>query len=277
MNLIDTATSKVFQLKNGYFQSGTGPTTVLILGSCRTLAYLNFLARWNEMSGNTLSVIRIDPCDFRWNLNNEVVDLESVMRKCERDARILDAIRRTDIFIHEHFAYYGMFNTDRNGEQNIYQYELKPELDICIPNWHDRFVLFQDQVDFNQELRELAKADGVDLSPRTVGVMLGNGMRALEKFYEICALSSFPEMADHFRNNWQKTRFFSNANHVNRNFALYLFRRMNDRFLKLPLTPEFWAQAQEDNFFAHPCTPVTDGDIDAYGVDWGEPIAVLRT
>lgn len=273
--MIDTSRSKAAQLANGYFQTGTGPTTVLILGSCRTLHYINFFERWNEMSGNKLSILRIDPHDFHWNERDELVDLEAALTACEHDARILDALRRTDIFIHEWFQYFGMFNVSTKQEKNIYRFGLAPRLDVCIPNWHDRFVLFQDQVNLNQKLRTMIEAHGGVTQEIVAGCAL-HGLWVIERFYDICRLSSFPEMADHFKEHWTRTRFFSNGNHINRNFALYLFRQLNDRFLHLPLTDEFWASAHEVDLFSSPFTPVTQHDVDAYGLDWGEPIEQLK-
>lgn len=272
--MIETITAKREQLRNGYFQSGTGPTTILILGSCRTIFYVNYLVRWNEMSGNKLTILRIDPFDWHWNERNEMVDFEAAIQRCEHDARILDALRRTEIFLHEHFAYYGMFNTSTKQEKNIYRFGLNPRVNICIPNWHDRYVLFQDQVTGDADIR--AGSNNGALSPAVVSTMRFNGLRSLDKFYDICRLSSFPEMADHFKANWTKTRFFTTPNHVNRNFSLYLFRQMNDRFLNLPLTDEFWASAHEVNLFSTPYTAVTQYDVDAYGLDWGEPIEPIK-
>lgn len=272
--MIDTSKSKAAQLANGYFQTGTGPTTVLILGSCRTLHYVNYLEIWNEMSGNKLSILRIDPWDWHYNERNELVDMEAALTACEHDARILDALRRTDIFLHEHFAYYGMFCTSTKQEKNIYRLGLASRINVCFPNWHDRFVLFQDQVNFDSQLRTIIDANGGP-TPDTIGFVTGRGLRAIDKFCEICRLSSFPEMAEHFKEHWTNTRFFSNANHINKNFALYLFRQMNDRFLHLPLDDAFWQSAHEVDLFSSPFTPVTQYDVNAFGLTWDEPVQPL--
>lgn len=274
--MIDTSRSKAAQLANGYFQTGTGPTTVLILGSCRTLHYINFLERWNEMSGNQLTILRIDPHDFTWNERDEIVDLEEVINRCENDARILDALRRADIFLHEWFGYFGMFCTNTKQKKNIYRFGLNPRLDICFPNWHDRFVLFQDQLAFAPEQAKEAFRIRGGLAEWEVETFKARGLLALERFYEICDLASFPEMAEHFKLNWTRTRFFSNGNHINRNFALYLFRQMNDRFLHLPLDDAFWQSASQVDLFSSPRTAMTQHDVDAFGLTWDEPIEQLK-
>lgn len=246
--MIGTIESKQQQLANGYFQSGTGPEKILILGSCRTLAYLSYLIRWNETGGqNQFTIRRMDPCD--WTVSN--VDLGSL----ETDERILSAIRETDIFIHEHLESYGMFNTTSRIEKNIYRFGMNPKQGISIPNFHDRMVLEKDY-----------EAFGVPLPENYVEA----GEAALEKFGDVCRMSSFPEMADHFRENWRTTRFFWRPNHVSAAFTLYIFRCMNIRFLHLGLSDDFWAGAETEDLFKNPHTVPTQRDIEAYGLKWSE-------
>lgn len=272
--MIETQTCKDQQLTNGFFQSGSGREVVLLLGSCRTLHYINYLSVWNATHGNRFTVCRIDPHDFHWNKTNEIVDLESVIRSCETDERILGLLRRTSIFIHEYFRYYRMFNTDQNAETNIYQFGLKPRLDICIPNFHDKFVLFQEQVDFDPDVQAELKQSGMNagLSEK----LKHRGLSQLDKFYDICRLSSFPHFAEEFRSTWQNVRYFSTGNHVNRNFTLAIWRRMNEQYLNLPTDLPFNQTIEAMNLFATPATPVTQYDVDAYQLNWGCPIETLK-
>ena len=98
--MIDTIQCKEQQLSKGYFQVGNGPLQVLILGSCRTVPYAEYLCRSPE-----LTVRRIDPCD--WTLCG--MDLNQF----ETDERILNVLKSTNIFIHEYLENYGMFNTEK--------------------------------------------------------------------------------------------------------------------------------------------------------------------
>ena len=58
--MIGTADTKAQQLTSrGYWESGSGPEKVLIVGSCRSIAYLNYLARYNAGTNRyTLRFIR---------------------------------------------------------------------------------------------------------------------------------------------------------------------------------------------------------------------------
>lgn len=253
--MISTLEAKEAQLKNGYYQSGSGPEQILILGSCRTLPYLSYLMRWNE-GKNQFTIRRIDPCD--WTVSN--VDLVSL----ENNECILSAIKSTDIFIHEHLENYGMFNTDHltmhefiikkvRATKNIYQFGMNAKVDIGVPNFHDRFVLFNDYPDC-----------GLTTPPDYVE----RGEAAIEQFCKLCSLTSFSEMGYHFLNNWRTTRFFWRPNHVAAAFTLYIFRLMNDKFLDLALTDEFWAGAATEDLFKDPHTAVTQQDRDVYKLTW---------
>lgn len=243
--MISTIESKQQQLINGFFQRGTGQQQILIFGSCRTLPYLSYLIRWNESNGDRFTIRRIDPCD--WTVEN--VDIEA----CERDERIQKVIASTDIFIHEHLESYAMFNTSKETPKNIYQLGMNPSVDVAIPNWHDHFILENDYT-----------ACGIP----TPDDYIENGEYEIEKFCRVCQLSSFPEMASYFRENWRKIRFFWRPNHISSMFSMYIFRRMNSRFLNLKLTDEFIEAAKQEDLFKEPHTQVTDRDIRGYGLEW---------
>ena len=79
------------------------------------MAYLNYLARWNE-AHNPYTIHYINPFDWHWNAADELVDMEKNIDAKEQDQSILSVIAGTSIFIHEHFGNYGMFNTSRHAE-----------------------------------------------------------------------------------------------------------------------------------------------------------------
>lgn len=272
--MINTTQTQQAQLRNGFYVSGSGPTKILILGSCRTLAYLNYLDQWNKHSGNKLTIYRMDPTDYHWNEHGQTVDFQAKIAACEQDQRILDVLKGTEIYVHEYYAWYGMFNSSKDSEKNIYQFGMNPRLDVCLPNFHDRFVLFNDQVQFNADLRSKILAGGV--TPEISKEVVANGLVALSKFYDICHLSSFPEFADHFKLWWPKVRFFWTGNHVSREFTLYLYRKLNEKYLQLPFDDGYWKSINDLDIFAKPCTAVTQMDVDGYGLQWACPIEPLK-
>lgn len=250
--MIYTFTTKKEQLRSGRFQTGTGPLKVLILGSCRTMQFLNYLDQWNAMSGNGMTIYYINPFDWHWNENDDLVDLQAAVLALENDRRVLDVIESADVFIHEYFGNYLMFNTDRSAEKNIYQFGMKAVTDISIPNFHDHFILYNDFTAFGNAPDNWSQL----------------GRESVDKFCHICTLTSFPEMGDYFRENWTTTRFFYTPNHTSKHFTYWLMQKMNEMYLKLPMTNEFWQKVRDDDMFASPCTQVHQKDIEAYGLTW---------
>lgn len=235
------------------FEVGSGSTNILILGSCRTVAYLNYLDRYNRLNGNPYTVYAIEPNNYHWNEHEQEVNLNEELTKLETNERILSIIQKTDIFIHEHYAHFQMFNTSRESEKNIYQFGMAPKLDISIPNFHDHFVLEGDY-----------GACGI----QTPTDYIEKGEAEVEKFCSVCLLSSFPEMADYFRDKWRDIRFFWRPNHVSAVFTMYIFRRMNSKFLNLRLNEDFINAASQEDLFKDPHTEVTDRDREGYGLTW---------
>src|SRR5262249_21165906 len=112
--------------RDDVFEVGGGKTKILILGSCRTVAYLNYLTRYNDMNGDPFTIYSIEPNNWSWDLNDQPVDRDEAIRQLETNERILSVIQNTEVFIHEHYANYGMFNTVRDAPQNIYQFRMNP-------------------------------------------------------------------------------------------------------------------------------------------------------
>lgn len=212
----------------------------MFVGSCRLLPFVNYFARLNR--DNRFTIVLIYVVNFAQNYEQQ-----------ETKPIPLDMIKRCRWFIKEHCVNYGMFNTDKDCEKSIYDFGMNPELDILVPSWNDHMVLENDW-----------KAYGSPTPENYVSI----GQMEIERFCAICELSSFPEMAEHFRNNWKRTRFFWRPNHTSREFTLYLMRQMNDRMLHLDLTDEFWAGAATEDLFRDPHTTVTDKDRLGHGITW---------
>lgn len=235
------------------FEIGNGDVNVLILGSCRTVAYVNYLDRYNRSAGEPFRIFVIEPNNYHWNELEQDVDMKQALTDCETNGRILRIIRNTDIFIHEHYQSFQMFNTDKTQEKNIYQFQMRPNYDIAIPNFHDRFILEHDYT-----------ACGIT----TPDDYIARGEVAVDEFCNVCEKSSFPEFGEIFRTNWREIRYFWRPNHTSAKFTLDIFGMMNAKFLNLPLTEEFWEGAKTEDLFKEPHTQITQRDIEGYKLKW---------
>lgn len=239
--MINTVNTKQEQLRNGCFEVGSGPEKILIIGSCRSVPYVEYLKQANEENGNRLTIRYIDPFNWHWDCQENFIDFEAKINSLETDPRILEILRTTDIYLHEYYDSFGMFNSSREKEKNIYQFGLNPRLDICIPNFNDVHVL---------------------------GGTKEEGEAALEKFYGICRQTSFPEMEQYFRDNWRTTRLFWTANHISRHFSLFIFRLLNEKFLHLDLSHELWSRISVLDLLGNTPGPVTHADRYNHKLQW---------
>lgn len=226
------------------------------------------------MSGNPYRIQFIDPWGYHWSEDGKDQDFEAALIRAESDERILTTLRDATIFIHEHYENAGMFNTSSKTEKTIYQFGMKPRLNITIPNFHDHWILGLEQVMFDQELRGRLAVHG-RVTEELFQEMKERGLAEVEKFLRVCALSDFPDMGPYFQEHWTTERLFAKGNHVSKGFTLPIFRWMNEKYLHLPLSNDFWQGASQEDLFGNDCTPMTQFDVDAYGLKWPEPIKPL--
>lgn len=295
--IFNTVNTKKAQLENGYFKTGNGPEVILIIGSCRSVQYVNYLHEWNEANkdiydGERFTICFIDPFNFNYDLQDNRISMEEKIKSLETDESMLSLLRSTKYFIHEYFANYGMFNVSKDAEKNIYQFGMNPAtmmcpvggglkearvMDICIPSWNDKFVLFGDIVSFDIPIRKKAIQDyNVHGKPtqQTSDELYEISQKALNKFYEVCDKSDIPEMGEWFKQNWLSKRLFWTSNHVSREFSLAIFDFINNKYLGLDLSKGF--DRNHEDMFANNYTKLTTADVERYHYFWGEQIIELR-
>lgn len=254
--MINTVNIKQQQLQKGYFKIGSGPDNVFIMGSCRVVNFVNYFAAMPQFT-----VYSIDPFNWNWDVNDDRVDYIGALKQQETNGNLLDMLAGCKIFIHEWYENAGMFNIS-----TIYNFGLNPEIDICIPNWNDVFVLFQDIVNFDVDIRKSAAQDYNvigKISDYTKQLIKIKSLASLEKFFKICSLSSFPEMAAYFNTNVRNTRLFWTYNHTSKAFTLALFKMINEKFFNGELTVD---ESHQD-MFANNYTHLTEYDT---SFNWDE-------
>ena len=262
--MINTVNIKEQQLRKGYFKTGTGPETVFIMGSCRVVNYVNYFATMPQFT-----VYSIDPFNWNWDINDDRVDYIGALKEQENNKELLTMLTGCKIFIHEWYENAGMFNISR-----IYDFGLNPEIDICIPNFNDLFILFKDIITFDSDMRKLAAQDFNvlgKLSEQTEKDIVEVGRINLAKFYNVCNLSDIPEMEYYFNENWKKTRMFWSYNHVTKAFTLAVFSYINSRWFNNSLGIDSTHTDMFANNFTHP----TEYDVKNYGIQWDEPFKKL--
>lgn len=271
----DTINTKVSQLTTGWTKVGSGSTILLLMGSCRSVPYLNFLEDVNR--DNRFTIVYIDPFNWNYDTVGNQINLEDVLEAKQTDGMLLELIRHADVFLHEHFQNFGMFNTDKECAKHIYQFGMAPALDLVIPNYNNHFILFQDLVNFHQMVREAAAAELAvgPLSQRIIDIIVRLGLADIDKFVGICFKSSFPEFGDLFRLTWRTRRYWWTCNHVTSRFTTEIFLMACKRIgIDVPAgLVEGWIA--DDPYSTHH-TPMTPYDQEHYGIAWPEQPMPLK-
>jgi len=274
---INTLSIKQQQLQKGFLTTGSGKEVVLIMGSCRVVNFVNYMNDWNEENGNRFTIHSIDPFSFNWDINENRVDYEEELLKQESNPNLLEMLTTVNIFISEWYQNAGMFNVFKEGGKNIFQFGLNPELNICIPNWNDIFVLVSDIVTFDLDLRKKCIQDWNVLgkiSDQTVNEINKKSTENLNKFFKVCSLSSVPEFGDWFAENFTKKRLWWTFNHTSKEFTLSLFKIINEKFLHLDLSKGF--DIFHEDMFANNYTKLCDLDFRLWDYQWQEEIVPIK-
>lgn len=283
--MINTVSIKQQQMQNGFFQSGSGPEKVLIMGSCRVAPYCNYLEIWNNGIGNNrFTIYSIDPHNWHFDpVTDKIVDLHAAIDAMEAHEGLLDMLKSVDIFIHEWYANYGMFNTFKDQEKSIY-YFCSPKTDICLPNFNDIFILFSDFYKFDAEFKEQANREYAaygKLTEPTQAYIIEKAHNNLEKFYDICRKSSLPQMATMVSSQIKIDRFFWNFNHISSNFSFTVFYEIMP-LLNIFLNPSIpdeekcWNEIKDYDMFKDVFTPLTEYDVANFGFNWGEHVVSFK-
>lgn len=269
--MINTVSIKSAQLSDGYFKIGNGAEKILIMGSCRCAPYVDYLNEWNKVNGERFTIYSIDPFNFNWNINDERCDYEEALSKWETDDRMLNMLKSVDVFVHEFYKNSGMFNVDKGDNKTIYDFGMNANIDVCLPNFNDYFILFKDICSFDIVIRKQVMQDMNvigKLSEQTQKRIYDLSQTNLNKFYEVCLKSDIPEMKECFEAHFKERRFFLTYNHVSKYFTLSVFRFLNDKFLKINFSFDYWESIMKEDMFGSNFTPLTEYDLKWYNYQW---------
>jgi hypothetical protein len=276
MSAYDTINTKPPHYSKGFFEVGSGPTKVLILGSCRVTPYLNYFHQLNGDNRFTLRLINV--VNFYFTEQDAPTDPAKALEAFETNPALLEVIKSTDVFIHEHAENFGMLNTEWQCPKSIYQFGMKAAHDLAIPNFNDIHLMFQEYVDYDPAIRQRARDDIStygDLSTELRSEIKARGLFRLHHFLDMCRLSSFPDFAGEFEDNWTTTRYFWTGAHISNEFTMPVFKRIAER-IGLETPGEFWNKVVQEDPYKEPHVRTTRYDVEAYGLKWPQPIEKLQ-
>jgi hypothetical protein len=273
--MINTYDIKKQQLEQGAFKVGSGSENILIMGSCRSVPYLNYLNEVNKVD-NKHTIYFIDPFNWNWDKKDNRVDYDEVLKTLETNKYLLDLFASTKIFIHEYYKNFGMFNTIEDGDKNIYEFGIKPEVDVCIPNFNDVFIMFNDLYTFDRVINDRVRKEIMrhgKVTNQTILMSYETSKDNIEKFYAVCRMSDVPEMEEYFKENFTKVRLFWTYNHISKDFAMFIFKKINEKFLKLNISETTWNKIESlEDMYANRYTFLTEYDLKFYDYKLNEEI-----
>lgn len=264
--MITTNLISDFSKDNRFFSCGTGKETVLIQGSCRILAYANYINYWNQ-THDRFKIYVIMPYTFinKENINN-----------LETNPEFLDIVKNTKIYITEYIGFekpqlpiaskiadLGILNVSQQMTKNIYQFGLNPDQHIIIPSWDNHFVMVNDILQFNKEMKARYDAKE-DITEKLHEII----EKHFDTFYSNTSKTDLPEFAEYFEETFQFKRLYWTMNHNTKNFTLPLFRMLNDKFLHLDFNDAMYNKIAEKDHLEGNKTQLHRIDYALYNYRW---------
>jgi hypothetical protein len=188
--------------EKGEFSFGNpdAPRTVVLIGSCRIVPFLNNLRVYNEQNGHPFELLCFDPVEMWGGPGHEVADGVN---------KVLDGYRfgKVDFLVCEHVQYCGVLNTVRSSEQNIFKdLGCNPDTEIRLPNWNDMHTLDAETEIHDKGYAALGHAERVVFLRDATAVCKA-------RFLSHCRQSSFPHLEEWTESNWLTTRLGWTSSH----------------------------------------------------------------
>ena len=238
---------------------------VLILASCRGVAYANYLLHYNAVAGG-VRVAYIRASDYHTTVDGQPQNHFDAIARLVATPRFRQVMERTTHFIYEHHENYGLLNTSECVDGGIMHKLWKTCRWAHIPSWNNHFIL---EDDLRACLPWWGKAANVlDVTERAQ-LLRHSTDAALFKFAANTRHTDFPHFAGWFLRQWRTQRLFWTHNHVTKTFTEEMFSRLNMEMLDLPMTEDIWRgiRAMPD-LYENPHTNVTPLDRQVNQMRW---------
>lgn len=232
------------------FGNPQAPQTVVLVGSCRIVPFLNFFRAYNDLNRHPLELLCFNPVEMWGGPGHDVA--ESVNR-------VLAGYRfgKVDYLISEHLQHCGVLNTVAAAEQNLFKdMGCEPVVHIRLPNWNAMHNYDAETAMFDADYAALPHDE-------RVAVLRDRTAVNKARFLRHCRNSSFPELEPWIEDLWQTTRLGWTNNHP----TLVLVRKLlglTARAMGITFGPELGAHPLcASDTYAATGTPLNRVDYEA--------------
>jgi hypothetical protein len=223
MQTIDTPYLRASYNKRMFsFGDNRAPITVVLVGSCRIVPFLNYL----RIHGTPMNLLCFNPIEM-WNGPGcEVSDGVNTVMAGYRFGKV-------DYLICEHLQYCGVINTVRSSKDNIYDsLGCNPLSEIRLPNWEGMHI-------FDAETAGYDRAGYANLGHvEKVNHIRTETAKHKARFLSHCRECSFPQVESWTEENWLTTRLGWSSNHPTLTLIHKLFGLVAEQ-MKLSLSDQF--------------------------------------
>lgn len=220
-----------YNQKQFAFGNSQGKQTVVLIGSCRIVPFLNYLRVYNELNGHPFQLLCFNPVEMWQGPGHEV---------SEGVNKVMEGYKfgRVDYLLCEHVQRCGVINTFCMSQENIFDsLGCRPKVEIRLPNWNDMHI-------FDAETAMHDKTGYATWYDEVKTAYIRNETQThKERFLSHCRQSSFQELEAWVESHWLNTRLGWTSSHPSLSMIWTMFERaaavmglrMSEEFVNHPI------------------------------------------
>ena len=199
---------------------------ILLIGSCRITAILNYLINHHELFGNKYNyLVILVHVQEMIQLSKTVVSNDFIKKQ----------IRNSSILISEYTVKYNYFNTSTYVDKNLYQIYDSFAKKILLPNWPDTCLYVRDLIKYKSLKDYLHKFIKKEIDLQNFGFILQNCQKKeLERFFEVVKKAGFTELIPFIKSNLKTNRLSNTINHPTNLYFIELYRIIIEKHFASP-------------------------------------------
>ena len=208
------------------FGNSQGKQTVVLIGSCRIVPFLNYLRVYNAMHGNLFELLCFNPVEMWQGPGCEVSDGAN---------KVLSGYRfgKVDYLIGEHLERCGVLNTVRISPENVFDsLGCTPAVEMRLPNWNNMHTFDAETIMHDPKwYAKLGHAERVAYLRQETAIHK-------ERFLSHCRESSIPQLEAWVSERWLTVRMGWSSSHPSHPLLWRMFECVAEK-MGLHFTPEF--------------------------------------
>ena len=218
--------SSINEQKKIMIVNNNSSENILLLGSCRMTAYLNYLIH-HELFGNKYNYL----CALV-----HIPEIKELTLDIIHNEELKSQIYKSKILIAEYMKKYHFFNTESHNEKSIFKIYDSFTYKIILPNWYDICLYTKDLIYYRNIKNEFLQLlhNEINLQEFT-SILQECQKKELERHIGVLNKAQFSELITYTNSNVKRIRLANSINHPANIYLIEVYRLIIEKFFEKSL------------------------------------------